>query len=194
MAEAYYRNSNNDFVQLTADMVGAYPSSGGVVSGRIISPGGQYVHMASGTDGIPGFVNVATIHAGIYENSPIQLEVFRRATELSTNLYITFENSSSADPDLNSFLFTGSGNSTDFYMHKRSTGTWDLYIKKMEGWDTIVITKFATNFHNMPDPITWTNVLATDVPSGAIAATYDGEVVLSSSAPSNPSAKIWIKI
>lgn len=196
MATAYYRNSSNNFVQLTADMVGAYPSSGGTVSGRIISPKGQYVHVAGGTSGTAGFVNIATISLAstTYRNIPIRLEVFRRGTTLSTNLYITFSSVNSADPSLSKFLFTGAGSSTDFYMYKKSTSTWNLYIRKTEGYDNIAIAEYATNFSYMGDRITWTNVQASSVPSGATAATYDGEVVVSSSTPSNPSARIWVKV
>lgn len=134
---------------------------------------GTTVYAGTGTGGSSGFVNIAQISlAGTtYRNIPIELSVFRRGTTQSTHLFITFASLNGADPGLTKFAFDGAGATTDFYLHKSATSTWQLYIRKTESYDNVGIGMYSTNFAYMGERVTFKNVQAASVPSGAIAAT-----------------------
>ena len=155
---------------------GKLSTSGGTVTGETVFQRGVYVHSATGTSGTTGFVNIAQISfAGTtYQNEPIEFEIFRRRTTLPTRLVAAFSSNNNADPTLSSFTYDGGGSNTDFYMHKSATSTWQLYVKKTEGYDNVGIAWYATNFPYMNHTITWKNVQASSVPSGATAATHVG--------------------
>lgn len=198
MAEAYYNTSTTgtNFIKLTADMVGAVPSSGGTFSGEVKFSNGMYIYNSSGTPGTQGYIKIATISLAntTYQNIPIEFTVFRRGTKTSTTLSITFSSVNSADPGLTSFYFTGAGSSTDFYLYKSATSTWDLYIRKTESYDNIGITAYETNFPYMNHKLTWGNSQVSSVPSGAVAAIDNSPVVVSSSQPNGANTKIWVKV
>lgn len=198
MAQAYYNTSSTgaSFSPLTADMVGAVPSSGGTFSGEVKFSAGTYVYSASGTAGTGGYIKIATISLAstTYQNIPIEFTVFRRGTRTSTTLSIAFSSANSADPGLTSFYFVGAGSSTDFYLHKSATSTWNLYIRKTEGYDNIGITAYETNFSYIAYKLTWGSSQVSSVPSGAVAATDNSPIVVSSSQPSGVNTRIWVKV
>lgn len=198
MAQAYYNTSSTgtNFVKLTADTVGAVPSSGGTFSGEVKFSAGTYVYSTSGTGGSGGYIKIATLSlAGTtYQNIPIEFTVFRRETRTSTTLSITFSSANSADPGLTSFYFVGAGSSTDFYLHKSATSTWNLYIRKTGSYDNIGITAYETNFSYMGYKLTWGSSQVSSVPSGAVAATDNSPIVVSSSQPNGVNTKLWVKI
>ena len=148
------------------------PLSGGTVTGETIFQKGTYVYSANGTPGSTGFVNIAEIKftGTTYQNVPLEFEVFRRRANIPTRLYIAFSSSDSADPTLSNFVFDGDGDTTDFYLYKSATSTWQLYIQKSESYDNIGIGEYKTNFAYMNHSITWKNTQVSSVPSGATAA------------------------
>ena len=150
------------------------PLTGGTVTGLLKTPGGTMVHNASGTSGTVGYVNIAEFNlAGTtYQNMPIQLDVFRRRVSMATRLYIWFDPVETSDPAIAHLGYEGAGTDTDFYIYKSATSTWQLYIKKAEGYDNIGIAEYKTNFSYMYHKITFKNVQVSSVPSGAIAGKY----------------------
>lgn len=150
------------------------PLTGGTVTGLLKTPGGTMVHNASGTSGTIGYVNIAEFNlAGtMYQNMPIQLDVFRRRMSMVTRLYIWFDPVDSSDPAIAHLGYEGAGTDTDFYMYKSATSTWQLYIKKAEGYDDVGIAEYKTNFLYMHHKITFKDVQVSSVPSGAIAGKY----------------------
>lgn len=150
------------------------PLTGGTVTGLLKTPGGTMVHNASGTSGTVGYVNIAEFNlAGTtYQNMPIQLDVFRRRMSMVTRLYIWFDPVDSSDPAIAHLGYEGAGTDTDFYMYKSATSTWQLYIKKAEGYDNVGIAEYKTNFLYMHHKITFKDVQVSSVPSGAIAGKY----------------------
>lgn len=150
------------------------PLTGGTVTGLLKTPGGTMVHNANGTSGTVGYVNIAEFNlAGTtYQNMPIQLDVFRRRMSMATRLYIWFDPVASSDPAIAHLGYEGAGTDTDFYIYKSATSTWQLYIKKTEGYDNIGIAEYKTNFSYALHKITFKDVLVSSVPSGAIAGKY----------------------
>lgn len=150
------------------------PLTGGTVTGLLKTPGGTMVHNASGTSGTVGYVNIAEFNlAGtMYQNMPIQLDVFRRRMSMATRLYIWFDPVDSSDPAIAHLGYEGAGTDTDFYMYKSAKSTWQLYIKKAEAYDSVGIAEYKTNFLYMRHKITFKDVQVSSVPSGAIAGKY----------------------
>lgn len=150
------------------------PLTGGTVTGLLKTPGGTMVHNAMGTQGTVGYVNIAEFNlAGTtYQNMPIQLDVFRRRMSMATRLYIWFDPVETSDPAIAHLGYEGAGTDTDFYIYKSATSTWQLYIKKAEGYDNIGIAEYKTNFLYMNHKITFKDVQVSSVPSGAIAGKY----------------------
>lgn len=150
------------------------PLTGGTVTGLLKTPGGTMVYNAGGTSGTVGYVNIAEFNlAGTtYQNMPIQLDVFRRRMSMVTRLYILFDPVDSSDPAIAHLGYDGAGTDTDFYMYKSATSTWQLYIKKAEGYDNVGIAEYKTNFLYMHHKITFKDVQVSSVPSGAIAGKY----------------------
>lgn len=150
------------------------PLTGGTVTGLLKTPGGTMVHNANGTSGTVGYVNIAEFNlAGTsYQNMPIQLDVFRRKMSMVTRLYIWFDPVETSDPAIAHLGYEGAGTDTDFYIYKSATSTWQLYIKKAEGYDNVGIAEYKTNFLYMNHKITFKDVQVSSVPSGAIAGKY----------------------
>lgn len=150
------------------------PLTGGTVTGLLKTPGGTMVHNASGKSGAIGYVNIAEFNlAGTtYQNMPIQLDVFRRRMSMVTRLYIYFDPVATSDPAIAHLGYEGAGTDTDFYMYKSATSTWQLYIKKAEGYDDVGIAEYKTNFSYIHPKITFKDVQVSSVPSGAIAGKY----------------------
>ena len=172
-AETSYRKGN---VNLTPADIGAIASTGGTVTGLLKLNKGYYIHSAHGTFASTGYVNVATITIkGNYQNVPICFEVFRRRTDKSSKLYLTFTPIDSTDPTVKTFCFEGDGVSDDFAVAKASAGKWNLYIKKTDAYDYIGILEYKTNFAYMTYDITFNDVHIDTLPSGAIKPTFNNK-------------------
>ena len=180
--KATFNGSTAATVNITASSIGAaasshthsyLPLSGGTVTGNVILQKGSYTYHATGTSGARGYINIATIKIrSTYQNVPIAFEVYRRGTTQPTMLYVTFASANNTDPGLTKLSFEGAGVSDDFAIVKTTTSTWNLYIRKTEAYDDIAIAEYHTNFSYMSNTtVTWTNVHAASLPSGATKAT-----------------------
>lgn len=149
--------------------------SGGVNISGDLTLRNSYIHTASGTAGTAGYVKVCQIKiTQAYNNQPIEIKYSRRDDSNTTRLYIAFANSGSTDPTLNSFKYIGHNNKA--WLYKSATSTWDLYIQKAESYDSINILEYHKPPYNGGITVTWTDVHATSVPSGATQAGLTGNI------------------
>ena len=135
----------------------------------IIPKAGSYVHTAKGTSGTAGYVKIAQIKVNKeYVNAPIAFRIFQRGID-ETTLYIRFANENNSDPALDKFTYIGN---PQVYLVKSATSTWDLYIKKSEGYDSICVSQYHNSAYNDAGmDITWTDVHSNSLPSGFVSAT-----------------------
>lgn len=148
--------------------LGALSNAGDTGTGQYVFQQGYRVHSASGTGGAEGHVKVAQIKIeGTYVDRAIQLLVSQRGYPVST-LDIVFGSVGNTDPDLNKFYRTGV---ITAYLHKSATSTWDLYIQKSYGWDSIDILDIKKSNAYQNISVTWTEDLVSGVPSGGVWAT-----------------------
>lgn len=133
--------------------------------GGITRHNGSFVRRFTGTSGQTGYIKIATFTiTGEYVNSPIKLDVSQRGQSQTSSLYIGFANSSSNDPDLNSFYFLGNNN-LQAYMTKTQTSNWDLYIAKTESWDSVAVLDYRYDFDYMTNiKITWQGSQSSTIP------------------------------
>lgn len=115
--------------------------------------GGDYqLKQYRGVNNSTGWVKIAQIKiTSTYINQPLKLKVVQRGS-LGYDIVIRFTNANSKDPTLSTFkLYMDTpGTSpplTSVYLNKTSTdatngSTWDLYIKKLDGYDSIDILSF----------------------------------------------------
>lgn len=115
--------------------------------------GGDYqLKQYRGVSNSTGWVKIAQLKiTGTYINQPLKLRVVQRAT-MGYDIVIRFANVNSKDPTLATFkvYMDTPGNSItapSVYFNKTSTdatngSTWDLYIKKLDGYDSIDIISF----------------------------------------------------
>ena len=129
-----------------------------------------YIHYAQGTNGSNGYVKVCRIVVGgTYMNTPIEIEYDQRNRWVSTTLFIRFVGGDTTDPDLDIFGYVG--NWENAYIVKAATSTWDLYIKKVEPYDEIGILDLRmSSYSSYRVKISWTNELASSLPTGYITA------------------------
>ena len=164
-------------VAWTIDDIGAAPAShthsylpltGGTVTGETIFTQGTRIHAGEGTAGTEGYVNIAQIKiSSNYMNQPISIKFAQRGSTSTSNLEIMFAPTSTTDPTLDSFTIAGPG---EAYMKKSATSTWQLYIKKSEGYDKIDILDFRKGSYSSGITVTWKNTLVASLPSGNVAA------------------------
>ena len=158
------------------------PLSGGTVSGRTTFSQGNVVFSATGEAGKTGFVNIATIKVtGNYQNEPLEITFSRRSDVSVTRLSIAFTSANNVDPPLGVFKCMGATNAA--WLYKSAASTWQLYIQKTEGYDTIGILDYRHPDYMSGVSITWTNKLITTLPtSGITQASYGYNVGYASSA------------
>ena len=181
--KATFSGSAAATVNITPSSIGAaasshthnyLPTTGGTVTGLIVTRAGTQVFSAVGEAGEAGFVDIVTIKiTNQYHNMPISFEVYRRGYAYPTKLYISFASEADTDPALAHFYYEGAAtNASDFYMAKTATSTWHLYIRKSEGYDNVGIAEYYTNFNYLNAiQVSFTDKLVTNVPSGATQAT-----------------------
>ena len=133
---------------------------------------------ASSSGGTLGYLRIARVQitAG-YVNQPIEIKFSRRLDSRPTTVSLIFHNSANLDPGYAAFVVDGPAPT---WLYKAGTSTWDIYVQKAESYDYIGIldAKYTDNLLEKLT-ITFTDVFASSVPSGAIAATkiYDDYVV-----------------
>lgn len=147
---------NNDYFQFHIPMV----ASAGIL--------GAFAGFC-GIDGSAGYVKIATIRIGrTYANAPIVIEIAQRDVSMSSVLYMKWLNIDSADPSLDSFLYTGAA--CDARLYRSDVSIWDLYIKKNVSYDNIGILRFHIPPYMASTEIQWTDIHSYSVPDGAIVA------------------------
>ena len=187
--------SNNGYLYLTSDTdqnagINIYRSKSPIPTHQIIArandfylnttltvnggikSGNQLVHEAGGTSGEAGYVHFATIKIqGTYCNKPITMEVGRRGDGEPTTLNIQFMSGNTTDPGLQNFIATGNRNcKNEFYLYKASAGTWYLFGKKTESWDSISVYRSTNPYYGVSISIDFVNNQYTSVPSGYVQA------------------------
>lgn len=148
-------------------------SGGGTIAGKLTLSRGYNVHRTVGTAGVKGYMKLATLRiTATFRDYPIVLEILQREHAASSIVTILFKDSNGVDPDINKFTYYGAG--MDCHLHKSSTSTWDLYVKKVGPNDVVGIVKQADILvpTNPGITITWNNDQVAELPSGSIKATY----------------------
>lgn len=138
----------------------------------IHSTRGTYCHQSGGINGENGYIKFGTITiTTTYRDSYILITVARRRDQLPKELIIKFKNGDTTDPELESFYVRGTiGN---FYIHKSTTSTWDLYALKNELYDNVGILDIQMSRYQADGTeIIWhNNVQVSTLPSDYITAT-----------------------
>ena len=131
----------------------------------------KHIHTASGTEGTTGWVKIARITVtAAYADHPMTFTIAQRQT-MQYRIHLVFGNTASvATTTISQFIITRDNSWTDTnnnpraYIIKPSEGIFDLYIRKIEGYDHIFVVDFtkADNNEGNNYSVTWTNVHAAD--------------------------------
>ena len=163
----YYTKNEID-KKITSHTHSYLPLSGGTVTGETVFSQGTRIHSAEGTAGSTGYVNIAQISVtGTYANQPFTFTFTQRGNGTTSRVHLAFTPTDTTDPAIDNFNVEGPG---DVYIRKSATSTWQLYIKKTEGYDRIDILDFNKGKYAAGLKVTWKNALVSSVPSGFITA------------------------
>ncbi|MBN7575402.1 hypothetical protein C1H57_08285 [Clostridium sp. 2-1] len=143
------------------------PVSGGTVTGRTLFNQGISIININGGAGTEGFMYLAQIKVNSsYQNQPIIFDIHQR--ERFGTIIIKFNSQNTSDPTLAYINKIGNINA---YIYKSATSTWDLYIQKSEGYDSIDIVGFGKGDYMNSTSVTWQSLTVTSLPAGYIEAT-----------------------
>lgn len=186
------KNHNHDSVYVKQD--GSTP-----ITSRQQLKMGSYVFESHAGDGTEGYALIAEFKIlRNYQNTPIKIELARRGV-LYSNITIQFTNTNSPDPTLQNFVYEGSDCMA--YMVKADTSTWNLYIRKTEGYDVIFITKYSNP--NSAITTTWKESVVTSLQDGGTYATplqhsiseiTDLQTILDKKAPINNKFALQVNV
>lgn len=127
------------------------------------------VHRADANGGTTGYLLVAQIKINSqYQDQPIRISYTQRGLSYICTLELLFYGTNDLDPNVRTF--TKNGTDTWGYVYKVATGTWNLYIWKNGGWDTIDIVDVEKGRYLSNTTITWKNEFVANPPSGNIEA------------------------
>lgn len=142
------------------------------ISGNVVRRGSEHIAFSYAGIGKTGYIKLAQIVIkGNYHNVPITFTISQRSLNLPYQVYIRFQNIYSLDPNLESFTHTPTNSDeVHVYMVKSATSTWDLWVHKVEGYDSITILdmRYASGDYNFA--ITYPNTFSTTLPDGATEA------------------------
>ncbi|MFW2500400.1 hypothetical protein [Clostridium diolis] len=148
------------------------PLTGGTVTGRTLFNQGISIININGGAGTAGFMYFAQIKVNSsYQNQPIVFCIHQR--ERFGTIIIKFNSQNTSDPTLSYINKIGNINA---YIYKSATSTWDLYIQKSEGYDSIDIVGFSKGDYMNSTSVTWQSSTVTSIPTGyteASIATID---------------------
>ncbi len=148
------------------------PLTGGTVTGRTLFNQGISIININGGAGTAGFMYFAQIKVNSsYQNQPIVFCIHQR--ERFGTIIIKFNSQNTSDPTLSYINKIGNINA---YIYKSATSTWDLYIQKSEGYDSIDIVGFSKGDYMNSTSVTWQSSTVTSLPTGyteASIATID---------------------
>ena len=150
------------------------PLTGGTVSGQVTLQQGTTVHSANGTSGTSGYIKLISVKITTsYQNVPIIFEIAQRGKYPTAILYLYFANADSKDP---AGYLRYTGYDCNAYLYKSATSTWDIYIQKSESYDDIAVIRYHKPQYMSDTKVTFTNVMAKSLPSGATKATLTGRI------------------
>lgn len=129
-----------------------------------------------GTSGQDGYIKIMTIKPTVaYQNQPMTFLFGQRGVVSVCRLSIEFTNAGSASTtEVNSFTVAGAG--MNFYIVKSSAGVFDVYVKKIDKYDSIVLYGYWKSSFMDNTTITFSDTQITSVPSGYVQAGW-GETV-----------------
>lgn len=134
-----------------------------------------YSFVAVGASGSDGYARIATINlAGTWHYSLYQFTVMRIYDAVPINLYVCFAGTSSSDPALARFVCDapyGASANFEAFIYKRTTATWDIYVRKYSAGDNITVYTHVSYQQQVRGTVTYADNLMTSVPSGATIAT-----------------------
>ena len=146
------------------------PLTGGTMKGLLNVPYGTAVHYTQGTYGTNGYFHVATIVvSGSFQNVPMEMTIVRRHDTQPTRIVIHFSNEDNSDPIIQTFSVFGA--TADVWIYKSATSTWELYVKKTEGYDRLGVTDLQKSEYLDCISITWQKDQISTLPDGAGQAT-----------------------
>ena len=133
-----------------------------------------YSFVAVGVSGSQGYARIATINiVGSWNYSLYQFTVMRIFDAVPINLYLCFSGANTSDPTIAKFVCdTPYGASSNFeaFAYKRTTSTWDIYVRKYSASDEITVYTRVSYFQQTRGTVTYSDDLLTDVPATATKA------------------------
>lgn len=135
-----------------------------------------YYREFNGTSGQDGYIKIMTIKPTVaYQNQPMTFLFGQKGVVSVCRLSIEFTNAGSASTtEVNSFTVAGAG--MNFYIVKSSAGVFDVYVKKIDKYDSIVLYGYWKSSFMDNTTITFSDTQITSVPSGYVQAGW-GETV-----------------
>ena len=135
-----------------------------------------YYREFNGTSGQDGYIKIMTIKPTVaYQNQPMTFLFGQRGVVSVCRLSIEFTNAgSTSTTEVNSFTVAGAG--MNFYIVKSSAGVFDVYVKKIDKYDSIVLYGYWKSSFMDNTTITFSDTQITSVPSGYVQAGW-GETV-----------------
>lgn len=134
-----------------------------------------YSFVAVGASGSDGYARIATINLeGTWHYSLYQFTVMRIFDAVPVNLYVCFAGTSSSDPALARFVCDapyGASSNFEAFIYKRTTSTWDIYVRKYSAGDNITVYTHVSYQQQVRGTVTYADDLMTSVPSTATKAT-----------------------
>ena len=140
--------------------------------------------------GTNGYFLIATLKiTAAYNNSPIEITISRRGDLIPTRINIVFDNLNSTDPTLNSLRVWGY--TSQVWIHKSATSTWNLYTQKTETYDNVGVLSYFKSSNDSGISIAWGNTAVTSLPSGAVQASTASFIGSASYAVSAGNSTKW---
>lgn len=157
--------------------VGALALTGGTVRGTTVFQNGIYAHQKA-TDGTPAkYLQIATITiTASVVDVPIEFILVKRDYTESAKLSIKFEIAQTADPDLQSFTFSGyvPPSIYAFAMVKTAPGVWAVYASVLSTFDSFSVAFVNTDWVYLKNRATITlgGETTNSLPASAVYATF----------------------
>lgn len=149
-----------------------------------------WVSNNSANGGTNGYFLIATLKiTEAYNNSPIEITISRRGDLIPTRINIVFDNLNSTDPTLNSLRVWGY--TSQVWIHKSATSTWNLYTQKTETYDNVGVLSYFKSSNDSGISIAWGNTAVTSLPSGAVQASTASFIGSASYAVSAGNSTKW---
>lgn len=139
----------------------------------IIPRSDKRIWKCAGTEGTAGYVKICQIAiTAAYANLPMKITLSQRDIS-QYDLHFALASSSGTDPNVIAAFVACEAKSyktPEAYYVKADTGVYDIYVKKTQAYDHIYVHDFvkADADEGASYTVTWTNVMAISLPSGAV--------------------------